>query len=45
MTLEQAEAVLVRQALAKHGGDLHRAAHQLGLSLEDLQAKMKLLGL
>ena len=45
MTLEQAEAVLVRQALAKHQGNQRRAADQLGLSLEDLRDKMKRFGL
>ena len=45
MTLEQAEAVLVRRALAKHQGDQARAAEQLGLSLEALLEKIRHLGL
>ncbi len=45
MTLEQAEEVLVRRALAKHQGDRGRAAQQLGLSTDDLLEKILRFGL
>ena len=45
MTLQQAEAVLVRRALAEQEGDRERAAFQLGLTLEQLEQKIRLFDL
>ncbi len=40
MTLEEAEALLLRSALAEHAGNLQRAADQLGITRQSLYRRM-----
>ncbi|MEI2431362.1 sigma-54 dependent transcriptional regulator [Lysobacter yananisis] len=44
-TLEQAEARLIRQALERHGGNLQRAADQLGITRQSLYRRLEKHGL
>jgi DNA-binding NtrC family response regulator len=41
MTLEEVEALLIRKALARHGGNVSRAAEALGLSRSALYRRMQ----
>ncbi len=45
MTLEQAEAVLIRKALARQGGDVEQTAFRLGLSRSALYRRLQKYGL
>lgn len=45
MTLEQAEAFLLRRALREHRGNLQRAAEQLGITRQSLYRRMEKHGL
>ncbi len=45
MTLEQAEAFLLRRALGEHRGNLQRAADQLGITRQSLYRRMEKHGL
>ncbi len=45
MTLEEAEAALLRRALADHDGHLQRAADQLGITRQSLYRRMEKHGL
>ena len=45
MTLEEAEAVLVRRAMATHDGNVNRAAKTLGLSRAGLYRRLHKLGM
>jgi DNA-binding NtrC family response regulator len=45
MTLEQAERIFIQKALARHGGDVRRAAEQLGMSRSALYRRLQHFGL
>ena len=45
MSLEDVEGVLIRKALARHGGNVSQAALALGLSRSALYRRMEKLGL
>jgi len=45
MSLEEVEGVLIRKALARHGGNVSQAARALGLSRSALYRRMEKLGL
>jgi two-component system response regulator HydG len=45
LKLEDVEKVVIRKALAKHGGNVSRVARELGLSRTSLYRRMKLYGL
>lgn len=44
MSLRQAEEVLIKSSLARHGGDKRRAAEQLGISLRTLYSRLERYG-
>jgi DNA-binding NtrC family response regulator len=41
LSLEEIEQLFIRQALARHGGDVRRAAEQLGLSRSALYRRLQ----
>ncbi|MDR1969548.1 MAG: sigma-54-dependent Fis family transcriptional regulator [Burkholderiaceae bacterium] len=45
VSLDQAQAIVIRQAIADTGGNLTRAARQLGIAKSTLYAKMRAYGL
>jgi DNA-binding NtrC family response regulator len=45
MTLEQAERLFIQKVLARHGGDVRKAAEQLGLSRSALYRRLQQFGL
>jgi DNA-binding NtrC family response regulator len=45
MTLEQAEKVFVQKVIARHGGDVRKAAEQLGMSRSALYRRLQQFGL
>jgi len=45
MTLEQSEKLFVQRVLAKHGGDVRKAAEQLGVSRSALYRRLQYFGL
>jgi DNA-binding NtrC family response regulator len=45
MTLEQAEKVFIQKVLARHGGDVRKAAEQLGMSRSALYRRLQQFGL
>lgn len=45
MTLEQSEKLFIQKVLAKHGGDVRKAAEQLGVSRSALYRRLQYFGL
>ena len=45
MTLEQAESIFIQKVLARHGGDVRKAAEQLGMSRSALYRRLQQFGL
>jgi DNA-binding NtrC family response regulator len=45
MSLEQAEKLFIQKALARHGGDVRKAAEQLGMSRSALYRRLQQFGL
>jgi DNA-binding NtrC family response regulator len=45
MTLEQSEKLLIQKVLARHGGDVRKAADQLGVSRSALYRRLQYFGL
>src|SRR5687767_12596083 len=45
MTLEQAEKIFIQKVLARHGGDVRKAADQLGMSRSALYRRLQQFGL
>src|SRR5262249_46125682 len=45
MTLEQAEKIFIQKVLARHAGDVRRAAEQLGMSRSALYRRLQQFGL
>jgi DNA-binding NtrC family response regulator len=45
MTLEQAERLFIQKVLARHGGDVRKAAEQLGMSRSALYRRLQQFGL
>ena len=45
MTLEQAERIFIQKVLARHGGDVRKAAEQLGMSRSALYRRLQQFGL
>ena len=45
LTLEQAEKWAIQKSLARHGGDVRRAAEQLGVSRSALYRRLQYFGL
>jgi len=45
LTLEQAERLLIQKVLARHGGDVRKAAEQLGMSRSALYRRLQQYGL
>jgi len=45
MTLEQSEKLFIQKVLAKHGGDVRKAAEQLGVSRSALYRRLQHFGL
>ena len=45
MTLEQAERIFIQKVLARHGGDVRKAADQLGMSRSALYRRLQQFGL
>ena len=45
MTLEQAEKIFIQKVLARHGGDVRKAAEQLGVSRSALYRRLQQFGL
>jgi DNA-binding NtrC family response regulator len=45
MTLEQAEKIFIQKVLARHGGDVRKAAMQLGVSRSALYRRLQQFGL
>ena len=45
MTLEQAEKIFIQKVLARHGGDVRKAAEQLGMSRSALYRRLQQFGL
>jgi len=45
MTLEQAEKMFIQKVLARHGGDVRKAAEQLGMSRSALYRRLQQFGL
>jgi len=45
MTLEQAEKIFIQKVLARHGGDVRKAADQLGVSRSALYRRLQQFGL
>jgi DNA-binding NtrC family response regulator len=45
MTLDQAERVFIQKVLARHGGDVRKAAEQLGMSRSALYRRLQQHGL
>ena len=45
MSLEQAEKIFIQKVLARHGGDVRRAAEQLGMSRSALYRRLQQFGL
>ena len=45
MTLEQAEKLFIQKVLARHGGDVRKAAEQLGMSRSALYRRLQQFGL
>jgi DNA-binding NtrC family response regulator len=45
LTLEQAEKVFIQKVLARHGGDVRKAAEQLGMSRSALYRRLQQFGL
>jgi DNA-binding NtrC family response regulator len=44
-TLEQAEKIFIQKVLARHGGDVRKAADQLGMSRSALYRRLQQFGL
>jgi DNA-binding NtrC family response regulator len=45
MTLDQAERLFIQKVLARHGGDVRKAAEQLGMSRSALYRRLQHFGL
>ena len=45
MSLEQAEKIFIQKVLARHGGDVRKAADQLGVSRSALYRRLQQFGL
>ena len=45
MTLEQAEKIFIQKVLARHSGDVRKAAEQLGMSRSALYRRLQQFGL
>jgi transcriptional regulator with PAS, ATPase and Fis domain len=45
LTLEQSEKVFIQKVLARHGGDVRKAADQLGMSRSALYRRLQQFGL
>jgi transcriptional regulator with PAS, ATPase and Fis domain len=45
MTLEQSEKLFIQKVLAKHAGDVRKAAEQLGVSRSALYRRLQYFGL
>ena len=45
MTLEQSEKLFIQKVLAKHGGEVRKAAEQLGVSRSALYRRLQYFGL
>ena len=45
MTLDQAEKIFIQKVLARHGGDVRKAAEQLGMSRSALYRRLQHFGL
>ena len=45
MTLEQAERIFIQKVLGRHGGDVRKAAEQLGMSRSALYRRLQQFGL
>jgi transcriptional regulator with PAS, ATPase and Fis domain len=45
MTLEQSEKLFIQKVLARHGGDVRKAAEQLGVSRSALYRRLQYFGL
>jgi transcriptional regulator with PAS, ATPase and Fis domain len=45
MTLEQSEKIFIQKVLAKHAGDVRKAAEQLGVSRSALYRRLQYFGL
>jgi transcriptional regulator with PAS, ATPase and Fis domain len=45
MTLEQAEKIFIQKVLARHAGDVRKAAEQLGMSRSALYRRLQHFGL
>jgi len=45
MTLEQSEKLFIQKVFAKHGGDVRKAADQLGVSRSALYRRLQYFGL
>ena len=45
MTLEQSEKLFIQKVLARHGGDVRKAAEQLGISRSALYRRLQQFGL
>ena len=45
MTLEQAEKIFIQKVLARHSGDVRKAAEQLGVSRSALYRRLQQFGL
>jgi DNA-binding NtrC family response regulator len=45
LTLEQAEKIFIQKVLARHGGDVRKAAEQLGVSRSALYRRLQQFGL
>ena len=45
MTLDQAEKIFIQKVLARHGGDVRKAADQLGMSRSALYRRLQHFGL
>jgi DNA-binding NtrC family response regulator len=45
MTLEESERLFIQKVLARHGGDVRKAAEQLGVSRSALYRRLQQFGL
>jgi DNA-binding NtrC family response regulator len=45
MSLDQAEKIFIQKVLARHGGDVRKAADQLGMSRSALYRRLQHFGL
>jgi transcriptional regulator of acetoin/glycerol metabolism len=45
LTLEQSEKIFIQKVLARHGGDVRKAADQLGMSRSALYRRLQQFGL